>query len=174
MIEPINTAIAATNQLLASIRAPHLTVLDMGEIVSSQIVNLIKVEQTCKGARILDFEHCSGIEYDRNTARGWSRGRSRTKEVKNVGLLTNILRACTSTTSRRKVDSIQESYVSRTLPITTQIIDNCLGRILRYLASRHVFEETKPDVFRNNLLSSVMDSGKSVVSIQQEYVLLIG
>ncbi|TFK45739.1 S-adenosyl-L-methionine-dependent methyltransferase [Heliocybe sulcata] len=37
-----------------------------------------------------------------------------------------------------------------------------LGRILRYLATHHIFREVSPDVFANNRLSSVIDKGKSV------------
>ncbi|EKM56175.1 uncharacterized protein PHACADRAFT_209657 [Phanerochaete carnosa HHB-10118-sp] len=37
-----------------------------------------------------------------------------------------------------------------------------LGRILRYLASRHIFEEVTPDVFRNNRISSALCTGKPV------------
>ncbi|EKM56162.1 uncharacterized protein PHACADRAFT_94727 [Phanerochaete carnosa HHB-10118-sp] len=37
-----------------------------------------------------------------------------------------------------------------------------LGRILRHLASRHIFEEVAPDVFRNNRISSSMCTGKPV------------
>lgn len=37
-----------------------------------------------------------------------------------------------------------------------------LGRILRYLASRHIFEEVTPDVFRNNRISEAMCTGKPV------------
>ncbi|EKM54970.1 uncharacterized protein PHACADRAFT_208511 [Phanerochaete carnosa HHB-10118-sp] len=37
-----------------------------------------------------------------------------------------------------------------------------LGRILRLLASRHIFEEVAPDVFRNNRISSSMCTGKPV------------
>ena len=36
------------------------------------------------------------------------------------------------------------------------------GRILRLLATNHVFIEVSPDVFATNRLSSVLDTGKSV------------
>jgi hypothetical protein len=36
-----------------------------------------------------------------------------------------------------------------------------LGRILRYLAAHHIFAEVSPNVFANNRVSSVMDTGKS-------------
>lgn len=35
-----------------------------------------------------------------------------------------------------------------------------VGRILRYLASRHIFEEIKPDIFRNNRISEILCTGK--------------
>jgi hypothetical protein len=44
-----------------------------------------------------------------------------------------------------------------------------LGRILRLLASRHIFREVAPDVFANNRLSSMLDTGKSVAEIVAEY-----
>ena len=37
-----------------------------------------------------------------------------------------------------------------------------LARILRLLATNHIFTEVSPDVFTNNRLSSVLDTGKSV------------
>ncbi|EJC99763.1 O-methyltransferase [Fomitiporia mediterranea MF3/22] len=37
-----------------------------------------------------------------------------------------------------------------------------LSRILRYLATEHWFREITPDVFTNNLLSSLLDSGKDI------------
>jgi hypothetical protein len=43
-----------------------------------------------------------------------------------------------------------------------------LGRILRYLATNHIFREITPDVFANNRLSSVLDTGKSVAVIKAE------
>jgi hypothetical protein len=36
------------------------------------------------------------------------------------------------------------------------------ARILRLLATNHIFIEVIPDVFSNNRLSSVLDTGKSV------------
>jgi len=37
-----------------------------------------------------------------------------------------------------------------------------LARVLRLLATNHIFIEVTPDVFANNRLSSVLDTGKSV------------
>ncbi|KAL1745742.1 O-methyltransferase-domain-containing protein [Schizophyllum fasciatum] len=45
-----------------------------------------------------------------------------------------------------------------------------LGRILRKLASVHIFGEVSPDVFANNRLSSVLDTGKSIHDIQADPV----
>jgi hypothetical protein len=39
------------------------------------------------------------------------------------------------------------------------------ARILRLLATNHIFTEVSPDVFANNRLSSVLDTGKSVEEI---------
>ena len=43
-----------------------------------------------------------------------------------------------------------------------------LGRVLRYLATNHFFKEVSPDVFANNRVSSVLDTGKSFTAIQAE------
>ncbi|KAI0087858.1 O-methyltransferase [Irpex rosettiformis] len=40
-----------------------------------------------------------------------------------------------------------------------------LARILRVLATRHIFKEVAPDTFANNRLSSVLDTGKSISDI---------
>lgn len=48
-----------------------------------------------------------------------------------------------------------------------------VGHILRLLATHHITREVRPDVFANNRLSSVMDSGKSwseLVSMEDGYV----
>ncbi|KAJ7872708.1 O-methyltransferase [Mycena leptocephala] len=42
------------------------------------------------------------------------------------------------------------------------------ARILRLLANHHIFTEIQPDVFSSNRLSSVLDSGKSVVELQED------
>jgi hypothetical protein len=45
-----------------------------------------------------------------------------------------------------------------------------LGRILRLLATVHIFQEVAPDVFANNRISSVMASGKTLEEIHKECV----
>jgi len=43
----------------------------------------------------------------------------------------------------------------------------CLARILRYLATRHMFREVSPDVFTNNRVSSTLiKQGKTMADIQ--------
>ncbi|KAF8468546.1 S-adenosyl-L-methionine-dependent methyltransferase [Gautieria morchelliformis] len=46
---------------------------------------------------------------------------------------------------------------------------NHLARVLRFLATRHVFREVTPDVFTNNRVSSVLvkNSGKTVAELQK-------
>lgn len=46
-----------------------------------------------------------------------------------------------------------------------------LARILRLLATNHIFAEVSPDVFANNRLSSVLDTGKSVEELLARLVL---
>ena len=41
----------------------------------------------------------------------------------------------------------------------------CSARLLRYLATHHVYKELSPDVFTNTRISSILDTGKSVNAI---------
>ncbi|KAK7449180.1 hypothetical protein VKT23_013328 [Stygiomarasmius scandens] len=41
-----------------------------------------------------------------------------------------------------------------------------LGRVLRFLAARHIFKEVRPDVFANNRNSAALDTGKPFESIK--------
>jgi len=41
-----------------------------------------------------------------------------------------------------------------------------LGRVLRFLATLHIFREVSPDVFANNRISSIIDTGKSIEDIK--------
>ncbi|TFY82517.1 hypothetical protein EWM64_g1487 [Hericium alpestre] len=43
-----------------------------------------------------------------------------------------------------------------------------IGRVLRTLATIHVFKEVKPDVFANNALSSVLDTGKPIEALLED------
>ncbi|KAF9270532.1 S-adenosyl-L-methionine-dependent methyltransferase [Marasmius fiardii PR-910] len=53
---------------------------------------------------------------------------------------------------------------------TTGLDSAHLGRILRFLATRHIFKESSPNVFRNNRLSSVLrDSKLSVVNSETRH-----
>ncbi|KAI0825595.1 S-adenosyl-L-methionine-dependent methyltransferase [Irpex lacteus] len=45
-----------------------------------------------------------------------------------------------------------------------------LERILRHLATHHVFREVSPGVFAHNILSSLLDTGKDFEAITKEYV----
>ncbi|KAJ7511474.1 S-adenosyl-L-methionine-dependent methyltransferase [Mycena galericulata] len=47
----------------------------------------------------------------------------------------------------------------------TNVDPGKLARILRLLATNHIFIEVSPDVFANNRLSSLLDTGKSVENI---------
>ena len=44
------------------------------------------------------------------------------------------------------------------------------ARILRLLATNYVFTEVNPDVFANNRLSSILDTGKSVEELLAKWV----
>ncbi|KAJ3519830.1 hypothetical protein NM688_g9245 [Phlebia brevispora] len=43
-----------------------------------------------------------------------------------------------------------------------------LGRVLRYLATNHIFKETAPNMFANNMISSLMDTGKNYAVIERD------
>ena len=43
-------------------------------------------------------------------------------------------------------------------------------RILRYLASRHVFTEVSPDIYANNRISSILAKTKPLEELKKEYV----
>jgi hypothetical protein len=45
-----------------------------------------------------------------------------------------------------------------------------LGRVLRYLASRHIFKEVQPNVFANTKISSALAKGLSLEEIKAKYV----
>ncbi|KAM6503651.1 S-adenosyl-L-methionine-dependent methyltransferase [Amanita muscaria] len=49
--------------------------------------------------------------------------------------------------------------------VKTGIDAQKLARCLRYLATYHIYKELEPDVFTNNRISSVLDTGKSVKEI---------
>ena len=44
------------------------------------------------------------------------------------------------------------------------------ARLMRYLATHHVYKELQPDVFTNNRISSMLDTGKSVEELFSSYV----
>lgn len=47
----------------------------------------------------------------------------------------------------------------------TDVNSGKLARVLRVLATKHIFREVAPDVFANNRLSSVLDTRKDVRDI---------
>lgn len=47
------------------------------------------------------------------------------------------------------------------------------ARILRLLATNYVFTEVSPDIFANNRLSSVLDTGKSVEELLAKLVSIL-
>ncbi|KAF8510757.1 S-adenosyl-L-methionine-dependent methyltransferase [Gautieria morchelliformis] len=58
---------------------------------------------------------------------------------------------------------------AKDLASKTGTSENHLARVLRYLATRHVFREVDPDVFANNRVSSTMvKSGKTLTDIQEK------
>lgn len=55
------------------------------------------------------------------------------------------------------------------LPFTLNCYCQYTARVLRVLATSHIFREVSPDVFAHNRISSLLDTGKSLEEILQEY-----
>ncbi|THG93493.1 hypothetical protein EW026_g7759 [Hermanssonia centrifuga] len=53
----------------------------------------------------------------------------------------------------------------RDIAAHTKVDPSRLGRILRLLATNHIFTEISPDVFIHNKLSSILDTGKPLATI---------
>jgi hypothetical protein len=87
----------------------------------------------------------------------------------------HIIRENMSKRSQNLPVSILINWVSKSLcciPVTT-FYDHYVARVLRVLATQHIFKEVSPDVFANNRLSSIFDTGKSVDLLIAEYVLFL-
>ena len=66
----------------------------------------------------------------------------------------------------------QRCVIDRSLHVSYAILamQLPLERILRHLATHHVFQEVSPGVFSHNLLSSLLDTGKDFEVIKKECV----
>ena len=53
---------------------------------------------------------------------------------------------------------------------TDGVTRSCAGHILRLLATYHWLREVRPDVFANNRLSALVDSGKTPEQLRNAYV----
>ncbi|KAJ4490570.1 S-adenosyl-L-methionine-dependent methyltransferase [Lentinula aciculospora] len=53
------------------------------------------------------------------------------------------------------------------LSSATNVDSSYLARVLRYLATRHIFKEVSPDVFAHNRLSSLLNKAKSMEEIEE-------
>ncbi|KIK56327.1 hypothetical protein GYMLUDRAFT_230198 [Collybiopsis luxurians FD-317 M1] len=56
----------------------------------------------------------------------------------------------------------------REISVATGVEESYLARVLRYLATRHIFREITPDVFTHNRNSSLLSKGKSVEEIKAD------
>ncbi|GAW03863.1 S-adenosyl-L-methionine-dependent methyltransferase [Lentinula edodes] len=54
------------------------------------------------------------------------------------------------------------------LAIVTGVDDSHLARVLRYLATRHIFREVEPNVFAHNRNSTLLSKSKSLKEIKEE------
>ncbi|KAJ3848008.1 S-adenosyl-L-methionine-dependent methyltransferase [Lentinula lateritia] len=54
------------------------------------------------------------------------------------------------------------------LAIATGVDESHLARVLRYLATRHIFREVEPNVFAHNRNSTLLSKGKSVKEIKED------
>ena len=71
------------------------------------------------------------------------------------------------------IAEIEPSKISTSiiLPLVGAILNvPLIGHILRLLATNHWIRELKPDVFTNNRISSLLDSGKSVEQLKNQFV----
>ena len=53
------------------------------------------------------------------------------------------------------------------------LIVNVLARILRILATSHIFTEVVPDIFCDNRVSSALDTGKGTKDLLERYCTLL-
>jgi len=75
---------------------------------------------------------------------------------------------------RNEWDTSRKAWqVSVVLRVASPILISFIGRILRLLATQHIFKEVAPDVFANNRISSVMDTYKPVAEINAKYVSIL-
>ncbi|KAJ3927862.1 MAG: S-adenosyl-L-methionine-dependent methyltransferase [Lentinula lateritia] len=58
----------------------------------------------------------------------------------------------------------------RQISSITGVESSYLARVLRYLATRHIFKEVSPDVFAHNRPSSMLTKAKSLRAIEEEFV----
>jgi hypothetical protein len=62
----------------------------------------------------------------------------------------------------------QAWYIFHLINFTASFDELPPGRVLRYLAARHIFCEVDLDVFANNRISSMLDSGLSLREISAQ------
>ncbi|KAE9406823.1 S-adenosyl-L-methionine-dependent methyltransferase [Gymnopus androsaceus JB14] len=56
----------------------------------------------------------------------------------------------------------------RDISAATGVEESYLARVLRYMATRHIFREVTPSVFTNNRISSLLSKGKSVKELEKD------
>ena len=67
---------------------------------------------------------------------------------------------------------MQPESVECSLVIRSAWLSRIAGRVLRLLATHHIFREVSPDVFTNNRISSLLDTGKPLEELSSLYVFL--
>ena len=72
----------------------------------------------------------------------------------------------------REIGQIPINYVSRILAFSANF-ESCLARVLRLLSTEFIFREVSPDVFANNRVSSILDTGKNSSDLLAKYLILI-
>ncbi|KAI0326179.1 S-adenosyl-L-methionine-dependent methyltransferase [Cubamyces sp. BRFM 1775] len=68
----------------------------------------------------------------------------------------------------RKVDQIRLGEEAASTNDIEHLDPVKFGHVLRLLASQHILREVQPNVFANNRLSSILDTGKSLESLMNE------
>jgi hypothetical protein len=144
--------ISAAAQLIAIVRPPPLTMIahsQQASLISLAVVAILMDDQfnLSTAIRIALITHTAEI-------------------LRDAGMEVRI--RCSSKICSSD-DTTQGMHV-KDIARPTNIDPAKLARVLRLLATNHIFVEVAPDVFANNRLSYVLDTGKSLDEIIARYV----
>jgi hypothetical protein len=165
-MEATNTVVAAALQLVASLRDPAMTCTLTAGSVRSQPIAIAVFDQRDRdrclrqllwearpnstspkfcvkqGLRFMRYHFLSLCNSANQTRRDYTFARLVRKPAPAL------------------IRSVNFSLKIWLLTISSLLSWESVGRLLRLLASRHIYKEVSPDVFANNRVSSALDSGK--------------